>query len=61
VHWGFYTDIKFLSIPVKMVKFNVALLLRILDSITSIFLAVFLYGLVAEGRRNGPFLCRITL
>lgn len=57
VHWR---HVKFVSIPVKMAKFNVALLLRLFDSITSIFLAGFYMDSRLTGSGNGPFLCRIT-
>lgn len=44
-----------------MVKFNVAWLLGLLDSVVGVSSTVFLYGLLAEGSVNGPFLFRITL
>lgn len=43
-----------------MVKFNVAWLLGLLDSIVGVSSTVFLYGLLAEGSVNGSFLFRIT-
>lgn len=44
-----------------MVKFNVAWFLGLLDSIGGVSSTLFLYGLLAEGSVNGPFLFRITL
>lgn len=44
-----------------MAEFNVAWFLGLLDSVVGVSSTVFLYGLLAEGGVNGPFLFRITL